>query len=240
MLLTIDIGNTHQHWGWFEQGNLVEVAHYTHDFWDTDAINRADKILVCSVVPALLASWQTYDHVQILTLKDLALSGSYQTLGIDRALNIVGAGYRYGFPVLVIDFGTAITLTAANQAGTLLGGQILPGFTMQFRALHDYTAMLPLVDLPDHWPEDLAGTTEQALQSGVFQTTLAGLEQQVLKYRQRGTKVIITGGDSVRVASWSADWFDHQDAHLNLWGMYATARRDWDDVVDAHDSSSCL
>ncbi len=225
MWLAVDIGNTRQHWGWFERGELILAADYSPDYWDPSVFERASQITVASVVPARLERWQFYPKVRVLTLADVTLRGSYETLGIDRALNILGAGYRYGLPVLVVDFGTCITVTVAGTKGQLVGGCILPGFMMQFRALHQQTALLPEVTLPTTLPVPLASDTASAIQSGVVKVTLAGLEQYLTAWRQaesRG-KVVATGGDSALVCRWLPQLFDYQDAQLCLWGMYAAA-----------------
>jgi type III pantothenate kinase len=225
MWLAIDIGNTHQHWGWFEEGELVLTADYGHRYWDASVFDRASAIVVASVVPEKAERWRFYKSVRILTVSDLHLRGSYATLGIDRALNIVGAGYRYGYPTLVVDFGTAITLSASDAQGRFVGGCILPGFAMQFKALHATTAQLPLVNLPLNLPPPLALDTEQAIQSGVIKVALAGIEQYLNAWRvnQPGGKVIATGGDSALVSQWFPQLFDAQDGQLNLWGIYAAA-----------------
>jgi len=227
MWLAIDIGNTHQHWGWFERGELLLAADYDHGYWDESIFERATEIVVCSVVPEKLERWRYYQKVRILALEQLTLRGSYNTLGIDRALNIVGAGYRYGSPILVVDFGTAITVTAADGLGQLVGGCILPGFMMQFRALHRYTAVLPEVSIPEYLPQPLAQNTSEAIQSGVIKVTLGGLEQYLQAWRQAqpNGKVIATGGDSPLMNRWAPHLFDVQDSYVSLWGIYASAHR---------------
>ncbi|WP_218082900.1 type III pantothenate kinase [Anthocerotibacter panamensis] len=227
MWLAIDIGNTHQHWGWFERGELVLAADYSHSYWDERVFERAQEIVVASVVPDRLERWRFYRKVRVLDLDDLSLRGSYETLGVDRALNLLGAGYRYGFPVLVVDFGTAITLTAADPLGQFVGGCIMPGFHMQFQALHSHTARLPEVQLPEQLPPPMAHDTAQAIQSGVVKLTLAGLEQYLIAWRlsQPKGKVIATGGDSALVYRWVPHLFDVHDAQVSLWGIYATAHR---------------
>lgn len=226
MWLAVEIGNTRQHWGWFEQGELVLAADYPQSYWNVTALDQAEAVVVASVVPDRTERWRFQRRVRILTLDQLGLRGSYPTLGLDRALNILGAGYRYGFPILVVDFGTAITVTIADAKGQLVGGCILPGFAMQFRALHQFTAGLPEAMLPDNPPPPLARDTLGAIQSGVLKVTLAGLEQYLTGWRQQsGGKVVATGGDSALIYRWSPQLFDHQDGHVSLWGMYASAHR---------------
>jgi len=63
------------------------------------------------VVPNQRELWANYGNLRIITLKDIPLLDLYPTFGIDRALAVLGAGKKYGFPCLVIDAGTALTFT---------------------------------------------------------------------------------------------------------------------------------
>ncbi len=224
MWLLVNIGNSRQHWGWFHGNELLLTADYPHDYWDEEVLEKATAIVVASVVPEALEPWQSVAKVQILNLEDVPITGGYLGLGVDRALNILGASYRYGYPTLVVDFGTAITISATNHSGRFIGGCIMPGFNLQFQSLQEHTALLPQVSLPEVLPPAMALTTEQAMQSGVIQVTLAGIEQFCLAWRQRQPegKVIATGGDSSTVYSWLPHLFNIQDSYVGLWGMYAT------------------
>jgi len=76
------------------------------------------------------------------------LYGTPRTLGYDRLAGAVGAAARYpGRNVLVVDFGTALTIDVVTAAGEFLGGSISPGAAMRLRALHTQTDGLPLVAL---------------------------------------------------------------------------------------------
>ncbi len=68
-----------------------------------------------------------------------------ETLGRDRLAAAVGAAALYpGRNVLIVDFGTAVTIDLVTADNTFRGGCISPGVNTRFRALHDYTARLPL------------------------------------------------------------------------------------------------
>ncbi len=224
MWLAINIGNSRQHWGWFHGNELLLAADHPHDYWDEEALDKAESIVVASVVPDALEPWSSMAKAQTLTPDSVAIKGGYEGLGVDRALNILGASYRYGYPTLVVDFGTAITISATNISGRFIGGCIMPGFGLQFQSLQQHTALLPRVHLPTVLPPAMALTTEQSIQSGVIQVTLAGIEQFCLAWRQRQPegKVIATGGDSGTVYGWLPHLFNVQDPYVSLWGMYAT------------------
>ncbi len=199
--LALMIGNSHLHWGQFKQGQLqqiwdtshnLEPHHYPHGL-------ATMPLAIASVVPEQLTLWQAYAP-KIVTLDDIPLRNLYGTLGIDRALAIWGAGLTYGFPCLVIDGGTALTLTAVDAQRSFVGGAILPGLGLQFTALGDRTAALPLlstaplVTSPARWGRN----TTEAIQSGVFYTCLAGLSEYLKDWQSNygQGRVVLTGGDS--------------------------------------------
>jgi type III pantothenate kinase len=224
MWLAISIGNSRQHWGWFHGNELLLTVDHPPDYWDEEVLEKAESIVIASVVPDALERWSSVAKAQTLTLDKVPIKGGYEGLGVDRALNILGASYRYGYPTLVVDFGTAITISATNNSGRFIGGCIMPGFSLQFKALQEHTALLPPVELPDVLPPAMALTTEQSMQSGVIQVTLAGIEQFCLAWRQRQPqgRVIATGGDSTFVYEWLPHLFNVQDSYVGLWGMYAS------------------
>ena len=67
-----------------------------------------------------------------------------KTLGADRLAAAVGVAAMYpATDIMVIDFGTAITIDYV-VGGAFVGGNISPGVTTRFRALADYTASTSL------------------------------------------------------------------------------------------------
>lgn len=161
------------------------------------------EVWIASVVPQQSHLWQAYPAARFVALEDIPLNGMYPTLGIDRALAVWGAIVRFGSPMLVIDAGTALTFTGAGGDHHLIGGAILPGFSLQFQALDQRTAALPFVQmsnaetLPPHW----AVNTEDAIASGVIHTLLAGVQEFIHAWWQQfpGSSVVITGGDGDRL-----------------------------------------
>ncbi|CAM9423271.1 unnamed protein product, partial [Ectocarpus sp. 13 AM-2016] len=113
------------------------------------------RFKVASVVPQELERWRRRcPGISPISSTD-ALAGmqEYPTLGVDRALAVRGAARIRGWPVLVIDCGSALTFTAADASGRLAGGAILPGVRLQLAVLGSRTAQLPSdVVLPDELP----------------------------------------------------------------------------------------
>lgn len=183
-----------------------------------------------SVVPTQTALWQAYPGFRNITLADVPLQNLYPTLGIDRALNLLGAGDRYGWPVLVIDAGTALTFTA-GAAGQLVGGAILPGLSTQFAALTQSTAVLPNTPAGALLPPRWATNTPDAIRSGILYGTLATLTEFREAWRRDypAGKVVLTGGDGAQLYHW---WSQQQpldalflEPDLTFWGLLSRRRQ---------------
>jgi pantothenate kinase type III len=78
--------------------------------------------------------------------------GLYEGLGVDRVATLKGAIVQHRLPCLVLDGGTAMTYTAMDRQGQIMGGGILPGLAMRFRALHDHCGRLPYIGHEDLMP----------------------------------------------------------------------------------------
>jgi len=175
------------------------------------------RIWLISVVPEQTQAWQTELQqrgyaIERLTLADLPLQATYPTLGIDRALNCVGALWQHHAPCLVVDGGTALTYSAVEpdtsqvgqRFGQFLGGAILPGLRLQYQALGQQTAQLPWLNtlstlnpasrpLP-RWAKE----TTTAIQSGILYTIGAGLAATIADWLHQypAGHILLTGGDA--------------------------------------------
>ena len=121
-----------------------------------------------------------------------------QTLGMDRVAVAVGVQYLYGAEdALIIDMGSAITFDLL-EGGTFRGGNIAPGVAMRFRALHDYTASLPLCDAADFVTERLGRSTREAVCEGVMRGVFHEIEGYVEDFLAKKPKIriIFSGGDA--------------------------------------------
>ncbi|AHJ27293.1 pantothenate kinase [Nodularia spumigena CS-584] len=185
-------------------------------------------IFLASVVPQQTALWETHPHVRVITLEQIPLLNMYPTLGIDRALALWGAGKTWGFPMLVIDAGTALTFTGADAKKSLVGGAILPGLGLQFSSLGEKTGQLPHLETEiSSLPPRFALNTTEAIQSGIIYTLLAGIKDFVTAWEQLfpESKIVIKGGDRILLLNYLQIQFPEIAAHLimepNLifWGM---------------------
>ncbi|WP_375509870.1 pantothenate kinase [uncultured Nostoc sp.] len=186
-------------------------------------------LLLASVVPSQTAIWQIYPNVRVITLDQVPLKGMYPTLGIDRALALWGAGKMWGFPMLVIDAGTTLTFTAADDNQRLIGGAILPGIGLQFATLGQKTGQLPLVEMQNFQslPSRFALNTTESIQSGVIYTFLAGIKNFIEAWWQLfpDEKIAIKGGDRTLLVNYLQVLYPEIAAsliveqNLILWGM---------------------
>ncbi|MBE9107394.1 pantothenate kinase [Nostoc cf. edaphicum LEGE 07299] len=186
-------------------------------------------VLLTSVVPSQTAIWQTYPNTRVITLEQIPLKGVYPTLGIDRALALWGAAKTWGFPMLVIDAGTALTFTAADANESLVGGAILPGLGLQFATLDQQTGQLPLVEMQSFpsLPPRFALNTKEAIQSGVIYTVLAGIKDFIEAWCDlfADGKIAIKGGDRTLLINYLQVLYPEiaerliVEPNLIFWGM---------------------
>jgi type III pantothenate kinase len=224
--LALSIGNSRYHWAWFLDNKLQsswDTAYFSDEIILTnfdwlelfpidlqnqiviDRLNIANlPIYLASVVPSQTVIWQQLDRVQHLTLADIPLLNLYPTLGIDRALTLLGAGETYGYPALVIDGGTALTITGVDDRCSLFGGAILPGLRLQFRSLSTGTAALPELELPTTLPARWGNNTSDAIFSGILSTITAGIKDFILDWDELfpDSSIVFTGGDGEILVSY--------------------------------------
>ncbi len=200
--LALAIGNSRLHWALFKNNTLHQIWHTPHLQQPVEKNQLPEELAalplyIASVVTPQTDLWQHYQPKKLLTLKDVPLSGMYPTLGLDRALALWGAGCIYGFPILVIDGGTALTFTGANPKGELLGGAILPGLSLQLKALQQQTPALPQIQLPNQIPPKWARQTTEAIASGIIHVLTAGIYDFIQDWQQKfpHSQIIFTGGE---------------------------------------------
>jgi type III pantothenate kinase len=179
MNIVVDIGNTHTKLAWFDQGEIIESLRLVRT--ELANINKfirkrqAEKAIVSSAGATNASFTRLFgkDLKKLIFLDyktPLPLQIGYKTpktLGHDRIAACAGARYIYpNSNVLIMDMGTAITIDFVNAKGEYLGGNISPGLQTRFRALHEYTAKLPLVDGDITFPR-FGTDTRTAIVAGV-------------------------------------------------------------------------
>lgn len=222
MLLVVDVGNTQTHFGTFDGDRLVEhwrfatVRESTSDELGAALGNLLalrglsfadiDASIVSSTVPQLRPEW-TATAARYLGHEMPVVGPGLRTgmpirldnpreLGADRLVNAVAAFEEGGGPVVVVDFGTAITFDVASAGGEYLGGIIAPGIEISMEALTARAAALPRIDLFP--PRSLIGkSTVDAIRSGAIYGFAALCDGIVTRLRGElgpDTRVVATGG----------------------------------------------
>jgi type III pantothenate kinase len=232
------IGNSRLHWGYFCGENLQQTWHISHLKTKEDLDNllppqlnslfkQTLSLYIASVVPSQTQFYLNLPQTIIINKKDIPLKGIYNTIGIDRLLALWGAGYKYGFPCLVIDGGTALTFTGANQNQELVGGAILPGVKLQLKSLAINTAALPNTKLTPILPSRWAKNTPDAIRSGVIYTIIAGIKNFIEDWQNQfpHSNIFLTGGDAFTLKAYLDSEFNDfanqiiVDSDLIFYGM---------------------
>jgi type III pantothenate kinase len=246
MLLVVDVGNTQTHFGTWRDGELVEhwrfatVRESTAD--ELGAALRSllelrgvtlrdlDASIVSSTVPQLGPEW-TAMASRYLSHEMLVVGPGIRTgmpirydnpreIGADRLVNAVAAFEKCGGPVVVVDFGTAITYDPVSADGEYLGGIITPGIEISMEALTSRAAALPRVDILP--PRSLIGkSTVDAIRSGIVYGFAGQVDAIVRRLRAEmgeETETIATGGLAGHIVPFT-ETIDEVDDLLTLTGL---------------------
>ena len=87
------------------------------------------------------------------------------SIGPDRLANAVAACASFGAPVVVVDFGTAVTFDVVDGKGNYVGGIIAPGLAAMTNYLHEKTALLPKIEIREI-KTAIGKSTEEAMLVG--------------------------------------------------------------------------
>ena len=207
MNIAVDFGNTIAKVGIFEHEILARSLFFktAADLKVFLGSQPTENIIVSSVShPANeVLSWSTATALRIaLTAQTpFPVKIVYKTpatLGVDRIAAVCGAlDHSPGEDCLVIDAGTCITFEFLDADGVYHGGAISPGLQMRFRAMHEFTARLPLVTSSITAPF-IGDSTETCMQSGVSNGMKAEVDGIVSRYRHQypDVKILLCGGDA--------------------------------------------
>lgn len=216
MLLLVDHGNTRIKLHLTFDGQKFDTTTVSHDSFPDETAELLRKHpnvnnVVLSSVAANLAPFfeQFYPNILVFDVAKLAdwpFTNRYttpETLGIDRKVLVSGAALSYkNTSCLIIDAGTCITYDFVLNDGSYLGGGISPGFQLRFRALHDYTAKLPLVTKVSETPL-VGNSTVSCIESGVINGMVAEIIGIINRYNEQYADftIILTGGDAEFLAT---------------------------------------
>lgn len=141
-------------------------------------------------------------------------------IGSDLMCNVMAAYSKHQKPVIIVDFGTALTFTAVDESGTILGVNIVPGLITAIKALFTNTSKLPEVELK--LPESALGkNTIHAIQAGVLYG-YTGLVKGIIEAIETETGLkftIIATGGLAAILTTLEKTFDEIDRNLTLEGL---------------------
>lgn len=224
MILAVDIGNTNIVLGCIEDDKILFEARMATDLIKTSdqycaelktmlslfevSPEDIDGSIISSVVPPVLNSFKT--AIRKLTgCSALVVGPGIKTglnirmdnpseVGSDLIVAAVAAIAEYGAPLLLVDMGTATTITAIDESGAFVGGCICPGVKISMEALTGRTAQLPGISLDE--PRCAIGkNTRDSMRSGIMLGAASMLDGLLDRMEaELGTKVTVvaTGGIS--------------------------------------------
>ena len=214
-ILAIDIGNTAATVGFYEGGHLLDFGSIYYNDIPKYAIKKLKSggynyldVIISSVFPKitdfLKKELRCVNGVKLwvcggnLTVKIRHNYSDYNSLGCDRKVNIYGAVRMYKLPLLIIDYGTAITFDYVDAKGVFKGGMIIPGPETSLRALGQRAALLPKnLRLPSKTGSCLGRNTRECMESGILEGYGAMTDELIQRFRQqygKNLRVLATGG----------------------------------------------
>lgn len=240
--LVVDVGNTSTAVGLWLNGRVSRVSHIDGDVSEVaqalkalQAVADVDHVAYASVVPRKDARFRSLFRKLALTVipvnhetfmsycRARGLGIDYPNLsevGADRLADAAGAFERYGAPVLIMDFGTALTAAVVTHDCVWRGGVIAPGFPLMRDYLFERTAKLPRMELKGRVPK-IGRSTEESMRFGAlvgYRGMVREIVSQLSVNFSESFRLVATGG--------FARWALHEtnlgfviDPNLTLFGV---------------------
>ena len=170
-ILAIDMGNTNIVIGCVDDDKVIFEERLSTDLSKTEleyAISfknvleiyniKSEDIygaIISSVVPQLVNVIKAAVEM-VVDIEPLVVGPGVKTglnilmdqpkqVGSDLIVDAVAATHDYGAPVIIVDIGTATTISAVDENGNFIGGAILPGAGVSMNSLSSRTAQLPRI-----------------------------------------------------------------------------------------------
>lgn len=223
MILAVDIGNTNIVIGGFQDNFLfTERISTNHNRTAREYYIGIKNILsfnhirfdiiegavISSVVPSVTGTVEKalseLTEGKILTVRYGAdtginiLTDNPQQVGIDRIVDASAAAAEYSLPAVVIDMGTATTISVIDSNRNFIGGIIMAGVKISLEALAGKTSQLPKVSFEP--PENIIGkNTSDCMKSGIIYGTAScidGLISRIERSLNQKITAVATGGMS--------------------------------------------
>ena len=228
MLLAVDIGNTNVVIGCLDENNRVtKLFRMVTDLKKTEdeyaagiamilqlgnmAPNTFEGAIICSVVPPLTEIFRKAAE-QFTGRKAMVVGAGIKTglnimienpasLGSDIVAASVAAMQEFPLPVIVMDMGTATTITVIDEGNRFLGGAIVPGVALSLNALSAGTSLLQTVPI-DAPQKVISDTTIACMQSGAIYGNASMLDGMIDRFEQqlgRKASLVATGGIAAKI-----------------------------------------
>lgn len=222
MVLAVDIGNSNIVLGCFEDNEILFIERLSTNQYYTSLeytimiknileLNELsdqtfDGGIISSVVPSVTHTVQ--QAMLRLTGKPVMVVGpgvknglkikldNPAQLGSDRVADAVAAVNNYPCPLIIIDMGTATTISVVDQDKNFLGGMIIPGLRVSLDSLTMRTSQLPKISLDP--PKKVIGSnTIDCMKSGIIYSTASSIDGVIERIQEElgeTCTVISTGG----------------------------------------------
>lgn len=222
MLLALDVGNTNIVIGCCENDSILFTERIATSQTATDLeyamifknvveiygidIKSVSAAIVSSVVPNITNVLKA--AIKKLFKCDTAVIGpgtktglkivynNPAQLGADLVVDAVAGIKEYGAPLIIIDMGTATTISVIREDASYLGTVIMPGITVSLNSLVGGTSQLPKIPLEK--PKSVIGTnTVECMKSGIMYGTASSIDGMIAKIRREigaDARVVATGG----------------------------------------------
>ena len=231
MILAIDIGNSNIHIGYFENDKLIckfdigTKSNYSDDEYalclkllskeNSIDVSLIDGVIIGSVVPSITEKIKKavnkITNAPIMTVGPGIKTGfsikldDPSELGADLVANSIGAIKQVGYPVIIVDLGTATTVSAIDKTKSYVGCYIMPGIQLGLDALHK-TELLPEV-FADKTVPIMGKNSTDSMRAGVTFGTIMACEGFIDAYKKEldlpeDTKIVVTGGYSKNLLSY--------------------------------------
>ncbi|MFH0984086.1 MAG: type III pantothenate kinase [Candidatus Omnitrophota bacterium] len=247
-ILAIDIGNTAATVGFYEGGRLANFSSMKYNAIPKYAfklIRCGNEVNLDVIISSVFPKITTFIKKQIKEVEGLKVwiagrnlpikihhnYNNYSSLGVDRKVNVYGAIRMYRLPMLVIDYGTAITFDYINSKGSFRGGMIIPGPETAYKALGQKASLLPKgLPFPNRTNCFIGTDTRACMETGILEGYGAMTDELIMRFKERygkNLRVLATGGLATTISRYTKhiDTIDPKHSIKSLLALWREHRK---------------